>query len=228
MRRLLPLIIIMLFGMCSVLPAKANPTKQLQKNLAIWEQFRWQGIVQVQSSAFSIRKNFVLAKNKEAIRLDILDSGVMGLTAQPLVSIYLKDSIVIDAPSIKQLQGIDPNWFISSEDVNGLINITDSLLAHQDEIISTLKTINGTTSFIYDKQYRLVQIKSTDIRLEANITYDRHNNPSKIAFKFRGNPIAELQIIEREDKNVQIEPLVIAPEAPESDDMLPEDTTPTE
>jgi len=207
MRRLLPIFLIMLLSMNTLLTAKAKPVKLLNKNNSIFEQFRWQGIIQVQSSAFSIRMYYVLAKNKDAIRLDIMDSGIMGLTAEPLVRLYMKENIVLDAPSINQLQGLDPNWFIPPEAVHGLIHMTDSLQTKQAEIIAKHKFTAGNSVFIYDKKYRLSQIKSADFGFEALIIYNRHNQPDKISFKFRGKPIAELQIDKREYENIEIVPL---------------------
>jgi len=213
MRRLLLPLLILLLSTNTFLFAGKNPATLLQMNTATWEQFRWQGIIQVQSSAFAIRKNFVLSKNKEAMRLDILDSGIMGLAAKPLASIYLKDKIVLDAPTIKQLEGIDPNWFISAKMVESIVHFTDSLQAAQQEIISSRKIKTGNTIFLYDKKYRLSQIKSSEPGFEANVIYNSHNQPTKITVKYAGEPLAELQITERRYDNIEIEPL--QPELPD-------------
>jgi hypothetical protein len=217
MRRFLLLCFILLLGMSAVLSAKANPVTQLQKNIATWEQFRWQGIIQVQSSAFAIRKNFVLSKNKSALRLDILDSGIMGLTAKPLVTLYMRDTIILNAPSIKQLEGIDPNWFIPRRAVEGLVHFTDSLQAAQQEIIANRKLKSGKTLYLYDKKYRLTQIKSVELGVEANVTYNRRNQPTKVTVKYANEPLAELQINEREFDNIEIETTTQTPPATGTD-----------
>ncbi len=207
MRRLLLLFIIMLLGMNSLLYSKQSSSKQLQKNISIWEQFHWEGIIQVQSSAFAMRKYFVLSKNKEAMRLDILDSGIIGLTAQPLVSLYIKDSIILNAPSVKQLEGIDPNWFFPKNAIGRLVHFSDSLLSKQEEILSSHKFKSGKTIFQYDKKYRLSLIKNTDIGFEAKVLYNRNNQPTTISITYAGEPLTELQITDREYNSIEIVPL---------------------
>lgn len=228
MRKLLFLIIIMLLSMNSLLLAKKNPAKLLQQNIQSWEQFRWQGIIQVQSSAFAIRKYFVLARNQEAARLDILDSGIMGLAAKPLVSVYVKDKIVLSAPSIKQLEGIDPNWFIPQNSIDQFVHFSDSLLARQSEIITNRKIKSGESVYYYDKKYRLSQIQSPKLGIEANVTYNRRNQPTKISIKYGGEPLVEIQITDRTYKNIEIEPLTPVSKANDIETTIPDNTEDTE
>jgi hypothetical protein len=207
MRKLLIITLIMLMSMSLSLYAKTKAVKQLEQNLQQWEQFRWQGILQVQSSAFSIRKNFVLSKNSEALRLDVLDSGVMGLQAKPLVTLYIKDSIQFEAPTIKELIGIDLNWFVPKSMVQTMLNFTDSLKTKEQEIISTKKVTTDKTVFTFDKKLRLTTVANKASGFEAHIIYNRHNQPTKMHIKHRGSQVAELLINERIFKNIEIEPL---------------------
>ncbi len=202
-------IILMLILVCiSVsLNAKTKAEKRLETNLNQWQKFRWEGILQVQSSAFSMRKNFVLAKTGDALRFDILDSGVMGLSAQPLVSIYLKDTAILNAPTIEQLAGLDLNWFLPPGAVKGMVGFADSLLMKQKEILADRKATTAGTSFAFDKQYRLSSFSSPATRMEASIIYNTRNLPTKIQIRFSGSQVAELLINEREYKDVSIEPL---------------------
>lgn len=220
MRKLLLLILIILIGMNLSLYAKKRPAKLLQKNLEQWHQFKWQGIIQVQSSAFSMRKNFVLAKDSTSLRLDVLDSGIIGLQAKPFLILYLKDKIVIDAPTIEQLKGLDLNWFVPPGSIEKLMHFADSLQLKQQEIISNRKIITANTIFSFDKKYRLSNIKSTDFNIEANIIYNRRNYPTKLLIKLNGEQMAELQINEREYKDIKIVPLEFNPGAIDYDKIL--------
>lgn len=208
MRKLLLITLIMLIGMNLSLFAKAKAVKQLEKNLQLWEQFRWQGILQVQSSAFSIRKNFVLAKNHEAIRLDVLDGGVIGLQAKPIVTLYIKDSIQFEAPTIKELVGVDLNWFVPKPMIQTLLTFSDSLKTKQQEITANKKITTAKTVFSFDKRHRLTTITNKNSGFEATVIYNRKDQPTKIQIKYRGSQAAELLINEREYKDIEIVPLV--------------------
>ena len=215
MRRSLILLLILLCCLTPLLSATSKKAAKLEDNLKQWEQFRWQGIIQVESSAFSMRKNFVLAKNTEAMRIDVLDSGVFGLQAKPLISIYIKDKIVLEAPTVKQLSGIDPNWFLPPGALDGLFNFTDSLLARSAEIVSKRQTEMASSLFSFDKDLRLSKITNNDIGLEFNITYNRRNQPTKIFIRRRDTKLAELQINEQKYGSITIEPLAESTPAPD-------------
>ena len=207
MRKSLVILLILLCCISFDLQAKKNKAELLQTNLKQWEQFRWEGIIQVQSSYLSLRKDFVLVKNKDEMRLDILDTGPMGLSAQPLVSAYLKDQIVLEAPTIKQLSNLDLNWFIPTGAVGSLIHFTDSLTAKSDEILKTRQAETAETVFSFDKDYRLVNISNPDLVLQAFIIYNRRNQPSKMQIKHAGVQVAELQINKQNYDNIVIVPL---------------------
>ena len=201
----------------SGLVAKPNPAKDLQNNLKTWQQFRWEGIIQVQMEPFSARKNFVFARNQQEMRLDVLDSGVMGLQAKPLATLYLKDKILLDAPSIQQLADIDLNWFIPTDAVRSLVHFADSLKAHSQEILANRKVALGPITYNFDKKHRLVKISSPDFGMKAEIIYNRRNQPTKMLFDHEGERIVELQINQQKYGNIKIIPL-LDPNAP----LLPE------
>ncbi|MBM4399184.1 MAG: hypothetical protein FJ041_02485 [Candidatus Cloacimonetes bacterium] len=220
MRRLLLITLILLAGLNISLLAKSKPAKQLEQNLEQWQEFRWLGIIQVQSSVFSLRKNYVFAKSRDAVRLDVLDSGVMGLQAKPFVTLYLKDSIIFDAPTIKELSGVDLNWFVPKGMIAPLVQFADSLQAKQKEILSTRKVTSARTVFTFDKKFRLSSIVNTAGGFEANIVYNRRSQPTKMLVKYKGEQIAEVLINEREYKDIAIEPLVPSTEGINLEEML--------
>jgi hypothetical protein len=220
MKRLIILTIILILCFSLPLGSKTTPAKQLKANLDKWQTFQWQGIIQVQSSALSMRKDFVLAKTADALRIDILDSGVMGLGATPLVSLYMKDKAVLSAPTIEQLKGIDLNWFLPPGTVTSLVHFTDSLLIMQKEILSKKKVQTGNTEYTFDKKYRLSGIKSPGTGLKAIITYNNSNQPTKIRFEHAGSQVAEMLINERKYNGISIVPLMPDPNSLNLEEML--------
>jgi hypothetical protein len=220
MKRLLILASLLLLLLSMPLLGKTSSAKQLAANLDKWKSFRWEGIIQVQSSALSLRKNFVLAKTEDALRLDVLDSGVMGLSAQPIVSLYLKDTAILSAPTIEQLQGIDLNWFLPPGTVSSLVHFTDSLLVLQKDILSKKKVQAGKTEYTFDKNYRLSGINSPATGLNAVIHYNNSGQPTKITIGHSGNQVAEMLVNERRYKDITIIPLSTDPNSLNLEEML--------
>lgn len=208
MRKTMILALILLAGLSTFLTAKTSAAKQLQDNLANWEQFRWEGIIQVQMSAFSARKNFILSKNRDEMRLDVLDSGVMGLQAKPIATIYLKDKILLEAPTIKQLQDIDLNWFVPQSAISSFVHFTDSLQANVQCILMNRKLTTAATTYTFDKKHRLVRISSPEFGMKADVVYNRRNQPTKLLLDHDGDRIVELQINKQKYSDVKVVPLI--------------------
>jgi hypothetical protein len=219
MRRLPVLIILLLCSLNFALWAKSKPEKQLQANLAQWEQFRWQGMAQVMHEAFTLRKFYVLAKNTEALRLDILDSGVLGLNAKPMLALYVKDRIVLDAPSIKELEGIDLNWFVTPDKYKPFFAMTTTLQSHSAEIISNRKISLSGLTYLFDKKYRLTGIISPKLQLEAQVTYNRKSQPDKISLIYQGKELAIFTIDEITTEHIEITPLEIGSQSSRTTDI---------
>lgn len=204
-------LVLIMLCMSPALFARSRAEKQLSANLAQWEQFRWQGMAQIIHDPLTLRKNYTLAKTNEAVRLDIMDSGVLGLNAQPLAVIYIKDRIVVEAPIIRQLQGIDLNWFVTPDKFKPFFTMSDTLLSHSAAIIANHKLTLNDISYSFDKKYRLTGISVPKLTASAVITYDRKSRPDKISFNYRGREAAILTIDERDTRNITIVPLETTP-----------------
>jgi hypothetical protein len=222
MRKTIIIILLLSFCLGLSLEAKNSAAKQLQTNLEQWSQFRWEGIIQVQMSAFSARKNFILSKNRDEMRLDVLDSGVMGLQAKPLATIYLKDKILVEAPTIKQLQDVDLNWFVPQGAVSSLVHFADSLLANIQTILKDRKLTTANTAYAFDKKHRLIKITSPELGMKAEIIYNRRNQPTKLLLDHDGDRIVELQINEQKYNKVRVIPLIDPKAIPEPEPEISE------
>lgn len=219
MRKAIILTLIAALFLSAALAAKKTPAQQLQTTLNTWKQFRWEGIIQVQMSAFSARKNFVLARNENELRLDVLDTGIMGLQAKPLATIYLKDNILVEAPTIQQLADIDLNWFVPQGAVKDFVHFTDSLQAHSKDILAKRRANTPNATYYFDKKFRLTKISSDDLSVKAEIIYNQRSKPTKLLLDHSGDRIVELQINEQKSGNVKIEPLKV-----NSEIILPDTT----
>ena len=198
---------VLLMFLYALLGAKAHPAQLLEANLNTWEQFRWQGVVQVKHEALTARKFFTLAKNTEALRLDIIDSGVMGLNSMPILSLYIKDKIALEAPTIKQLQGLDPNWYITPDKYKPFFAMSSEFRTNSAEIIANHKlSLKGQTYF-FDKKYRLTLIKIPLLKMEAKIEYKKKYQPDKVSLNYEGKEVAIFYIDDISIGNIAIIPL---------------------
>ncbi len=94
---LLIIIIIIIVNGCTTIPKLDEVAKKelLQNHLKSWENLRISGIIEVNDKAFSFRKNILIRKNKEAMRIDIFDTGIMGLKPQPFLTAYYDSTLTV-------------------------------------------------------------------------------------------------------------------------------------
>jgi len=191
--------------------ARQAPEQQFQEHLQRWKQFHWLGIAEVNYKSFALRKYFTLAKNADAARLDLYDSGVFSLTLQPLAAVYLADSIALFAPSVKQLDDLDPNWFVPKGFARNLIQFTDSLQVRQQEILTTKKTTYNGLNFLFDRHYRIVSISYPASDITVKIEYTRKSEPDKITILISKQGKVILGVDQRHYTDIVIEPLLPPP-----------------
>ncbi len=215
MRRYCLIILLITLFPAGSIWARTSPAARLEQNLSQYRCFRWQGILEINQSAFALRKNFVLAKDSSAYRLDILESGIMGLQAKPLLTLYISKHIYLSAPGISQLQGIDPNWFIPPQSLRILFTYLDSLQAGSKEILSKKEYLISSFQFSFDKKYRIAQVIERKSGLEVRIKYNRKNKPDKLTFVLNGTNAVILTIDEIQHEDIMIEkpsPLSLPPQ----------------
>lgn len=67
-------------------------------NLNKWENFRIDGIIEMNYQDYSLRKNVAFRKLGDIVRIDIFDTGLMGLHPTPYISIYLDSLLTMRLP----------------------------------------------------------------------------------------------------------------------------------
>jgi hypothetical protein len=207
LRKATILLLLILVCFSNILAAKSKAEKQLQTNITQWAAFQAEGSILVNYPPYAIRKFFVFARDASAARLDILDSGLIGFNPAPMVTLYLQDKIILSAPGIKELQGIDPNWYIPAGTTQKLLALTDSLFAHSAEILAKRQAVINGITLSFDKKYRLSALLYPQYKVSAKVEYTRKNKPSKLSFYYHGKETAILNIDKIRFQDIDISPL---------------------
>jgi len=86
---------------CSLLSRPYISEKLLYKTLQNWQEFQFEGIIEVNYNNLALRKNIMIRKNLASFRIDIFDTGIMGLNPKPYFSMYM-DSVVVVRPPFSE------------------------------------------------------------------------------------------------------------------------------
>ncbi len=196
MKRWLPvaaLILVLLLSACATVKPQ-DDSARLRAELKKWENFSFDGIVQVNYTGFSLRKMFVISKTQTEARFDIIDGGVMGLNPKPLVSAYIGDYLAVESPYFPQLEKLMRSSKVSPLSLKSLAN-TDSLLAlYQDTIIRERKLSLANTELLFSPNLQLEKITDLKSKAEVAITYTSKGDPDKVMIRLDDKTSLELMV----------------------------------
>lgn len=163
--------------------------EKIVKNLEYLSQCRAQGIANIFFEDFEIKTNFVLRKKDTKVRIDVLSSGILGLSPTPRALILLIDDFI--------------NVFLPEEKKLILTRITpDISLIHIRKLIADYRIIenfgyymcspyNGVYYF-FDKHYHLEIVQIKDVRIQFT-KYKKHK-PYFISITRNKQEIASLEV----------------------------------
>lgn len=220
-------ILILALALCFLaLNAQSKDHSKLQKQLSKWEQFRAEGVIQVNYKMFSLRKFFVLAAADDQIRIDIFEGGLLGATPEPLFSAYMGDYIALRSPMMPQLeQMLTPK--LAVEQPTQLISKFDKMFElYGDEIVAQHELILNGTHYQFDKYFQLTQITNSEAEVAVTINYKRNHDPDKVVVNYQKSDIVTLMIDKMTYRDIEIVPLlpnITAADNPEQVDPDPLD-----
>jgi len=178
------LIMLLAVMLASCSGMRKNSQQELLKNeLSKWESFDSQGVVELSVMGLSQRKMFSAAKNHGEIRIDILDGGVMGAGAQPLISFYSGKYLAFKSPYLPMLEAFDLSSMIPVSGLN-LFSSADSLIArHGAEIIKTKKLEIDSIRINFNKKYQLTEVNDPRNNSQLTATYSPRGDLQELNFK---------------------------------------------
>jgi len=129
--------------------------QKLERELKKWESFSGSGIIEVSALGMSLRKPFHIAKSMKQMRLDVIEGGVFGANASPLISMYLGDYLAVNAPIMPALEMLNLKDKIP-EGAIALFSSTDYLMQkYGAEIIANKAIVRDDLKVTFKKNYQL-------------------------------------------------------------------------
>ncbi len=199
---------LLLFACTAIKPVIKHPQKVLQLNreLQRWKTFQMEGIIEVSYKMFVFRKNFIISKNEDALRADLLDTGIFGLSASS-ISVYADSSLNIKGYIGKKSLEISVNeeskklysWLNHSE--------ADSLKNQYDNIMNNnMLEIQGWT-LKTNSAMRLVSVIHEKNKIKAELFYNFKDELEKIIFTENGSEICNIRIDKISYNNITVQKL---------------------
>lgn len=168
-------------------PRAESEEAKLQQELKKWESFDSQGVIEVSYMGLAMRKMFSLSKNQGQMRFDILEGGILGAGAQPLMSFYLGDYISFKSPYIPMLELLNVTDCLPVESL-ALFSSADSLTARYGaQIIKAKKLdINGV-NISFSPEYKLDKVFDPKTKMELKPLYNSSGKLSELSLKGTDN-----------------------------------------
>lgn len=207
-KRLLYLIFFILLVGCSSMKIENRQLQEqlLDKHLNSWQKFRFDGLIEINHKNLALHKYFTLRKTNSIARLDIYDTGLLGLKPAPFISVYYDSLIqarIPDIPEIKVLKPADyPEYFRYFE----MLNYLDQLRQNKDEIITNNNIEIDNLKFHFDFKERISRISSNAEDIVIDLKYKKVLQ--EISISKNSNLIAVLQIDEIKYEFNKISPLI--------------------
>jgi hypothetical protein len=197
------LILALLISSCALIPRpkKAEKEKLLIENLQRWNEFQLEGIIEANYNSFSFRKNIMIRKNNDAIRLDVFDSGFMGLNPTPFLSIYLDSTLVLRLPFSKEFVSAEEAGIKDFDSVT-ILSELDNLLLEKNKIISKKKLEFPEYKIYFSDNMQIEKIEL--INKPITLMFSYIDDLDQISVLNDEKQVANIQIDRIEYKNIEI------------------------
>ncbi len=185
------LIVISLFlASCAVL--RPTDESMLRAELRKWESFSGDGVIELSAYGFNLRKPFTVAKSANQMRLDVIEGGIFGAGASPLISMYLGGYSSILAPAMPILETLDLKDKIPLGTL-ALFSSADFLFEkYGAEIIREKAIVRDSMSINFTPKYQLDSVVDRKSGARVNVSYTNRGALDKMEIKVGRNVTARL------------------------------------
>jgi hypothetical protein len=199
------IVIVLLLASCAG-PKVISEEQKLKNELTKWESFDSEGVIEISYLGLAMRKMFSLSKNRDQMRFDIIDGGVMGAGAQPLMSFYLGDYISFKSPYLPMLELLDVSSMIPLDGM-AIFSNTDSLVAsYGQQIIKNKQLEIAGINLIFKPDYKLDKLFDPRTKMELRPLYSSSGKLSELNLRGADNLSLKLSF----DKLEYAQPQIIA------------------
>ena len=209
MKKLLLLLVILAIlslSACSRNRLSADSLR-LREELSRWENFRSEGIVRANYMGLELRKYYLAQKNGNQMRLDVLDGGILGAGAAPLVSVYVGEYFALESPMMPQLELLAGRGMLPDNPGEMLASLDSLITLYEDEIIRTKVVVHDSVQVSFNSRLQVQEVKDLRSGMQMSISYDSSGEPDQIDLRLdRG--IALSLLVDRMSYGPQVfEPL---------------------
>ncbi|MCD4797223.1 MAG: hypothetical protein K8R49_08660 [Candidatus Cloacimonetes bacterium] len=193
------LTLISILTSCSIMlkPDSLQKEKLLFKHLKSWDEFRIEGIIEANYKSFAFRKNIIIRKNTEAFRIDIFDSGIMGLKPSPFISAYMDSVFVLRMPQEFEFIEADDLMFKKISIIFDLEKIYDE----KDQIIKNGSLVIGDSEIFFSKKMKIRKIAFPQMQ----INFHYNDELEFMSIEQNNKEIANIQIDKITHENIRIQ-----------------------
>ena len=176
---------------CSTVPKPRQLQEQLLSvHISSWKNLRIDGVAEINYKGFALRKNIVIRKNEEALRADLFDSGIFGMSPAPFAGVYFGDELWVTLPGKKSPEQFTTDNTEKLSTISEMIFNTEKLYERKDDIISGYKTEFENTVITFNENFQIEKIELADKNYYALFTYEEHL--SEITFWSNNQKAAEI------------------------------------
>ncbi len=166
----------------------------LRMELSRWQDFKADGVINVNYMGLALRKMFVLNKSQEAMRLDIVDGGAFGISPSPLISIYLADYLAVDSPLVPQLQALAQAGIGGGEYLT-LLGDPDALVKKYGSLIAEDNTLDlDGVIMAFSPAMKLMNIRDEKSGAAVDFSYTSKGDPDKVVIRMGKSGSMELLV----------------------------------
>lgn len=192
---------------CLLLDASQQTIK---KELLKWKQFTAKGSVELNYQEYTLRKDFVLNKQENKMRLDVYDYGLFSATTDAFISVYVDSTAYLKSPilgpevmSIEQLSKDLPP-------VNDIMNLfgIDTLLVHADSIASKHTWSDEGSQYRWDKKDHLSSVENDRYHVRILFDYTNKGDLRKVEVWYKKALFMKLLVDTIKYTKAEITPLI--------------------
>jgi hypothetical protein len=182
-RGLIALTLLLAVILTSCAGFKPSEEARLRAELKKWESFKGNGIIEISAMGFSLRKPFALAKSLDEIRLDVIEGGIFGAGASPLLSVYLGEYFALKAPMMPALEAFNLADNIPQRPI-ALFSSADYIFdRYGEEIIREKAIVRDSLSISFESNYRLKSVQDRKSGLHLDAGYNSRGDIDSIEIK---------------------------------------------
>lgn len=169
MKKLFSLFIpFLLLVSCATIPNFYEQELMLQNNLTKWEEFKLNGIVELNYKQFAFRKNIYINKKQQNIDLKVFDGGIFGMAPKPFLTAKM-DSILWVSQQGGELKPFQIPIFPGIE----FLQNPNLLLSYKDDIIKNGEILIDNKTFIqFSKNMVITNIENIDYSYKLSLKYN--------------------------------------------------------